>query len=71
MLRSFFEDSRGGMSMTRFVMFSLTLFGGMDMLTICVYTLSSTNPQPGVITALSVALGAVVVNGVVAVITRK
>lgn len=57
--------------MTRFVMFALTMFGGFDMLVIGVYTLTAAEPNPSVITALGVALVAVVANGAVAVVTRK
>lgn len=71
MLSSFFEDSRGGMSMTRFVMFALTMMGGLDMLTMCIYTLTATNPSATIIAALSGALAAVVLNGVVAILNRK
>jgi hypothetical protein len=69
-MAGFFEESAGVRSMTRLVMFILTLLSAVVTGAIVVYVFRCEKVEPEVILALVGALGALVLNGVVAIAKR-
>ena len=68
-MAGFFEEENGDRSMTRLVMFILTVLASAIVAVISVYALRA-KPDAVVITALVGVLAALVLNGVVAIIKR-
>lgn len=66
----FLEEGPGVRSMTRLVMLVLSLLTAGVVGTICVYVLRSASPDAQVVLGLAGVLGALVLNGIVAIARR-
>ncbi len=69
-LRSFLEESPGVNSSNRLIAIVLTIYAGMVVRAIVGYV-NSCSASPGLVDALALVLGTLVVNGAVAISTRK
>jgi hypothetical protein len=69
-MTGFLEESAGVRSMTRLAIAALLVCTGAVVAVICLYVLRG-NPDAGVLAALAGILGALVINGIVAIAKRS
>ena len=70
-LRSFLEESPGVNSSTRLIALTLTGYAGVVVWAVVWYLHHADRPEAAVIGALAVVLGALVLNGIVAIVKRN